>query len=149
MADQLPQKRLTAPMPANEAERLVALHRYKILDMPPEAAFDRLTKLAARLFDTPIALISLVDESRAWFKSCVGFGAREVPRDDTLCSFAVLTNEPLIIPDARLDDRFACNPFVQAEPGVRFYAGAPLLSDDGFNLERCVCSIVGLATING
>jgi PAS domain S-box-containing protein len=134
MTDPVPQKPLAAPIPSNEAERLAALHRYKILDTPPEAAFDRITKLAARLFDMPIALISLVDESRAWFKSCVGFGASEVPRDNTLCSFAVLTDEPLIIPDARLDDRFVCNPFVQAEPGVRFYAGAPLLSHDGFNL---------------
>nr|WP_242042075.1 GAF domain-containing protein [Leptolyngbya sp. FACHB-541] len=123
-----------ARLPANETERLAALRRYKILDTPHEAAFDRITRLAAKLFDMPIALISLVDESRAWFKSCVGFGASEVPRDDTLCSFAVLTDEPLIIPDARLDDRFACNPFVQSEPGVRFYAGAPLLSQDGFNL---------------
>nr|WP_199318877.1 MULTISPECIES: GAF domain-containing protein [Cyanophyceae] len=113
---------------------MAALRRYKILDTPPEAAFDRITRLAAKLFDMPIALISLVDESRAWFKSCVGFGASEVPRDDTLCSFAVLTDEPLIIPDARLDDRFACNPFVQSEPGVRFYGGAPLLTRDGFNL---------------
>ena len=129
-----PQQPFTIPVPANETERLAALERYKILDTPPEAAFDRITRLAARLFDMPIALISLVDESRAWFKSCVGFGASEVPRDATLCSFAVLTDEPLIIPDARLDDRFACNPFVQMEPGVRFYAGAPLLTQDGFNL---------------
>ncbi|MHC5830728.1 MAG: GAF domain-containing protein, partial [Nostoc sp.] len=101
---------------------------------PPEAAFDRITQLATRLFDMPIALISLVDESRAWFKSCIGFDAREVSRDATLCSFAVLSHEPLIVPDAQQDDRFACNPFVQSEPGVRFYAGAPLLSRDGFNL---------------
>ncbi len=134
MIDQLPQKFLTTPIPKNETERLAALHRYKILDTPSEAAFDRITNLAARLFNMPIALISLVDESRAWFKSCTGFDAREVPRDATLCSFAVLTNEPLIIPDTRLDERFACNPFVQSEPGVRFYAGAPLLSRDGFNL---------------
>ncbi|MEP0914517.1 PAS domain S-box protein [Leptolyngbya sp. GB1-A1] len=134
MTDPVSQKPFTPPIPANEAERLAALHRYKILDTPPEAAFDRITRLAARLFDMPIALISLLDESRAWFKSCVGFGANEVSRDATLCSFAVLTDEPLIIPDARLDDRFACNPFVQSEPGVRFYVGAPLLSHDGFNL---------------
>ena len=134
MTDQLPQKPLATPIPANETERLAALHRYKILDTPPEAAFDRITTLAARLFDMPTALISLVDESRTWFKSCIGFDAHEVPRDATLCSFAVLTDQPLIIPDAQLDDRFACNPFVQSEPGVRFYAGAPLLSRDGFNL---------------
>jgi PAS domain S-box-containing protein len=134
MTDPETQKHLTVPTPTNEAARLAALKRYKILDTSPEAAFDRITRLAARLFDMPIALISLVDESRAWFKSCVGFGASEVSRSNTLCSFAVLTDEPLIIPDARRDDRFAGNPFVQGEPGVRFYAGAPLLSHDGFNL---------------
>jgi PAS domain S-box-containing protein len=134
MSDIVPQKSLTPPLPMNETERLAALHRYRILDTPPEPAFDRITRLAARLFDMPIALISLVDESRAWFKSCVGFSANEVPRDNTLCSFAVLTDKPLIVPDTRLDDRFARNPFVQSEPGVRFYAGAPLLSHDGFNL---------------
>lgn len=134
MTKPLSPKPSSAPIPGNEAERLAALQRYNILDTPPEAAFDRITKLAARLFNMPIALISLVDDSRAWFKSCVGFGANEVPRDATLCSFAVLTDEPLIVPDTRLDDRFVCNPFVQAEPGVRFYAGAPLISQDGFNL---------------
>ncbi|MGB3199918.1 MAG: PAS domain S-box protein [Nodosilinea sp.] len=134
MSDLSPPAPYTVPVPANEPERLAALHRYKILDTPSEVAFDRITELAARLFGVPIALISLVDESRAWFKSCVGFGAREVPRDATLCSFAVLTDEPLIVADTRQDDRFACNPFVQAEPGVRFYAGAPLISCDGFNL---------------
>ncbi len=122
------------PVPANETERLSALYRYRVLDTSPEVAFDRITKLAARLFNVPTALISLVDESRAWFKSCVGFDAREVPRDATLCSFAVLTDEPLIVPDTKLDERFACNPFVQCEPGVRFYAGAPLITEDGFNL---------------
>lgn len=123
-----------APIPANEAQRLAALHRYKILDTPPEAAFDRITTLAARLFNMPIVLVSLVDESRAWFKSCYGFDLPEVPRDATLCSFALLYDEVLVVPDTRLDERFACNPFVQREPGVRFYAGAPLLTQDGFNL---------------
>jgi GAF domain-containing protein len=122
------------PMPANEAERLAALRRYKILDTPPEAAFDRITALAARLFEVPIALVSLVDESRAWFKSSYGFGLPEVPRDATICSFALLSDEVLVIPDTRLDQRMACNAFVQQDPGVRFYAGAPLLTDDGFNL---------------
>ncbi|MEP0873757.1 PAS domain S-box protein [Trichocoleus desertorum AS-A10] len=134
MTDQLPQKLVITALPANETERLAALHRYKILDTPSEAAFDRITTLAARLFDLPIALVSLVDESRAWFKSSVGFDACEVPRDATLCNFALLTNEPLIIPDTRKDERFACNPFVQSEPGLRFYAGAPLLTPDGLTL---------------
>jgi PAS domain S-box-containing protein len=130
MADQ-PQ---TFPLPNNEPERLAALHRYQILDTPPEPAFDRLTQLVAQIFNVPTVLISLVDESRAWFKSCVGFGDREVTRANTLCSFAVLTDEPLIVTNAQHDPRFACNPLVQQEPGVRFYAGAPLLTSDGFNL---------------
>lgn len=135
MTQQSPEPTLIpAPIPANEAERLAALHRYKILDTPPEAAFDRITALAARLFNMPIVLVSLVDESRAWFKSCCGFDLPEVPRDATLCSFALLSDDVLVVPDTRLDQRFACNPFVQREPGVRFYAGAPLLTRDGFNL---------------
>jgi GAF domain-containing protein len=102
MTESLPQKPAT-PIPANETERLTALYRYKILDTPPEAAFDRITRLASQIFNMPIALISLVDESRAWFKSCIGFAASEVSRNATLCSFAVLTDEPLIVPDAQLD----------------------------------------------
>ena len=124
----------TSLLPANEPERLAALYRYDILDTSAEVAFDRITTLAARLFKIPTVLISLVDESRAWFKSSVGFEAREVPRDATICSFAVLSDEPLIVPDTQLDDRFACNPFVLCEPGLRFYAGAPLIDRDGFNL---------------
>ncbi|MFM2304545.1 MAG: hypothetical protein RLZZ135_1957, partial [Cyanobacteriota bacterium] len=134
MTDSLPAQPVTPILPANEPERLAALHRYQILDTPAEAAFDRLTTLAARLFKMPTVLISLVDESRAWFKSSIGFDAPEVSRDATICSFAVLTNEPLIVPDTRLEDRFECNPFVQWEPGMRFYAGAPLIDRDGFNL---------------
>ena len=121
-------------LPANEPERLAALYRYDILDTPTEVAFDRVTSLAARLFQMPTVLISLVDESRAWFKSSIGFEGSEVPRDATICSFAVLTDELLIVPDTQLDERFACNPFVLCEPGLRFYAGASLLSHDGFNL---------------
>jgi PAS domain S-box-containing protein len=90
--------------------------------------------LAARLFNVPITLVSLIDESRGWFKSSYGFDIREVQRDDTICSFALLSNEVLVIPDTRQDSRLACNPFVQNEPGLRFYAGAPLLTQDGFNL---------------
>ncbi|GAB4239919.1 MAG: hypothetical protein Kow00121_66470 [Elainellaceae cyanobacterium] len=121
-------------LPANETERLAALRRYNILDTPSEQAFDRITSLAARLFNVPTALVSLVDESRAWFKSCYGFNQQEVARDATICSFALLYNSVLIVPDARQDERFACNPFVQSEPGLRFYAGAPLLTKDGLNL---------------
>ena len=124
----------TAAFPANEVERLEALRRYNILDTPPEVAFDRITSLAARLFNVPITLVSLVDESRGWFKSSYGFEMREVRRDTTICSFALLSNEVLVIPDTRKDSRLVCNPFVQNEPGLRFYAGAPLMTQDGFNL---------------
>jgi PAS domain S-box-containing protein len=82
----------------------------------------------------PTALISLVDESRAWFKSRYGFDWQEMPRDATFCSFALLDDDVLMVPDAQQDARFAYNPFVQGEPGVRFYAGGPLISHDGFNL---------------
>jgi len=125
---------ITAPLPANEVERLEALRRYKILDTPTEVGFDRITSLAARLFDVPIALVSLLDESRAWFKSCYGFELREVQRDATICSLALLSDDVLVIPDTRQDKRLTCNPFVLNEPGLRFYAGAPLLTQDGFNL---------------
>ncbi|MBD2256108.1 GAF domain-containing protein [Pseudanabaena sp. FACHB-2040] len=123
-----------APFPENEVDRLAALRRYSILDTPPEAAFDRITALAARLFNVPITLVSLVDESRGWFKSAYGFDLQEVERDATICSLALLSDEVLVIPDTRQDERLACNPFVQSESGLRFYAGAPLLTQDGFNL---------------
>lgn len=137
-----PETPATMSVPDNEMERLAALYRYQILDTPPEAAFDRITALAARLFDTPIALVSLVDESRAWFKSCIGFSYPEVHREDAPCSFVVLENVPLIIPDTHQDDRFACTPLVQSNSSMRFYAGAPLLTQDGFNLGTlCVVDI--------
>ena len=135
MTEALPQPPAIAVLPpADEVERLKALRRYNILDTPPETAFDRITALAARLFDVPIALVSLVDDSRAWFKSCYGFDLRQVQRDATICSFALLSHDVLVVPDAQQDDRFICNPFVQNEPGLRFYAGAPLVTQDGFNL---------------
>ncbi|HEY9858910.1 MAG TPA: PAS domain-containing protein [Candidatus Obscuribacterales bacterium] len=122
------------PLPANEAERLAALRRYNILDTPPEVAFDRITTLAARLFNVPIALVSLVDESRTWFKSCYGFDQSEVPRNISICGLTLLYNEVVVVPDAQQDDRFACNPLVQGETGLRFYAGAPLLTPEGLKL---------------
>jgi signal transduction histidine kinase/ActR/RegA family two-component response regulator len=124
----------TVPLPPNEIERLEALRRYNILDTPPEESFDRITALAARLFDVPIALISLVDEFRAWFKSSYGFDTPEISRDATICNFAVLSDDVLVVADTRNDPRFACQPFAISEPGIRFYAGAPLITYDGFNL---------------
>ncbi len=124
----------TATLPPNEVERLEALRRYNILDTPPEESFDRITTLAARLFDVPIALVSLIDQFRAWFKSGYGFEGREISREDTICSFAVLANDVFVVPDTRKDPRFACIPAALTEPGIRFYAGGPLITQDGFNL---------------
>ncbi|MCY7323123.1 MAG: GAF domain-containing sensor histidine kinase [Phormidesmis sp. CAN_BIN36] len=134
MIDALPPDRLPSILPPNEAERLEALRRYYILDTPTEVAFDRITTLAARLFDMPIVLVSLLDDSRAWFKSSYGFDLCEVARDDSICNHSLLSKDILIVPDTRKDDRFACNPFVVAEAGIRFYAGAPLVTHDGHNL---------------
>jgi len=130
-----PSENFSEPLlPANEAERLEALRRYQVLDTPTEIAFDRITTLAARLFGTPIVLVSLVDHARAWFKSSYGFDLCEVPRDNAFCNYALLTNDILVIPDTRKDNRFACNPLAISEPGVRFYTGAPLVTHDGYNL---------------
>lgn len=121
-------------LPPGETERLIALRRYNVLDSPPEPGFDRITTLAARLFKVSVSTISLVDKSRVWFKSRVGWGGDEVNRDESLCSLAILQEELLVIHDARYDGRFSCNPWVEAEPGIRFYAGAPLVTQDGYNL---------------
>jgi PAS domain S-box-containing protein len=120
--------------PTHEAQRLAALQRYSILDTPPEAAFDRITALAARLFAMPIAIVSLIDDSRAWFKSAYGTQLQEVRREDSLCSLTLTETEVVTIPDTHLDPRLAHNPIVHDEPSVRFYAGAPLITLDGFNL---------------
>lgn len=135
MTDAFPESRLSpTPLPTHEARRLQALRRYNILDTPPEVAFDRITALAARLFGIPIALVFLIDKSRGWFKSAYGLDLKEVDRETTIWSLALLSNDILVIPDTHQDDRLACDPFVQNEPGLRFYAGAPLLTQDGFNL---------------
>jgi phosphoribosyl 1,2-cyclic phosphodiesterase len=120
-----------AVAPDNEPERLNALNALGILDTEPEERFDRLTRLAAAMFDVPIALVSLVDSQRQWFKSCYGLSARETDRDSAFCAHAILSDEPLLVPDALLDARFADNPLVTGEPYVRFYAGQPLSLEDG------------------
>ncbi|PTL78915.1 ATP-binding protein [Vitiosangium sp. GDMCC 1.1324] len=120
----------SCPVPPNEDARLAALRSYAVLDTEPEPAFDDLTRLAALFTSTPIALISLVDEHRLWFKARQGLDVHEVPRVGSLCSYAVLQSadpQPLIVPDALADPRFAHTPLVQAAPYVRFYAGAPLV----------------------
>lgn len=131
-----------AKLPSDEAHRLEELHKLAVLDTPPEERFDRITRIAAATFDVPIALISLVDKDRQWFKSCVGINAKESPREVAFCAHAVLERADVIVPDTLKDDRFADNPMVVDGPRVRFYAGAPLLMRNGVCLGTlCVVDI--------
>jgi diguanylate cyclase (GGDEF)-like protein/PAS domain S-box-containing protein len=123
-----------APIPDNEGERLAALRRYMLLDTVPEPEFDRITALAAKLFDVPIALVSLVDADRQWFKSCIGLDATQTDRDVAFCAHALFDAQPLVVQDALADVRFAYNPLVTGDPFIRFYAGAPLVTREGFAL---------------
>ena len=121
-------------IPSNEDERLAALHRYKVLDTLPEQGFDDLVLLASEICSTPIALISLVDADRQWFKSRIGIDASETSRSISFCGHVVAENSLLIVPDASQDERFADNPLVLGDPNIRFYAGAPLATPDQFVL---------------
>lgn len=121
-------------LPPDEAARLRDLRGYEVLDSQREEAFDRLTRLASAIFDVPIAMVSLVDEARQWFKSEHGLDAVEAPRDVSFCGHAVLQNTPMVVNDATHDTRFADNPFVTGNPNVRFYAGAPLTTTRGHNI---------------
>lgn len=120
-----------APLPSNEQRRLNSLHNLKILDTPREDRFDRISRLAAALFDVPIVLVSLVDQDRQWFKSCYGLKVQETSREVSFCAHAILADEVMMVPDTLLDLRFADNPVVLEEPRVRFYAGYPLVLQDG------------------
>jgi diguanylate cyclase (GGDEF)-like protein len=122
---------IKAPIPANEAERLEALRDLDILDTRPEERFDRLTRVARRLFGVPIALVSLVDADRQWFKSRQGLDATETPRDISFCGHAIAGEDVLVVRDALADDRFQDNPLVREEPKIRFYAGCPVRAKNG------------------
>ena len=118
----------------DDPNRLAALHSYEILDTPPELAFDRLAQLAAQICQTPLAAITLVDEKRQWFKAKVGFTEGETPREIAFCAWAVHQPDLFVVPDASKDERFATNPLVTHAPHIRFYAGAPLVTQEGHGL---------------
>ena len=129
---------MNLPSPAapafDEQERLEALYSYGILDTEPEPVFNDLAQLAAYVCGTPMALVSLLDDERQWLKARVGIDVREVPREQTFCQYALSATDVFEIPDARADTRYASNPMVTGAPHIRFYAGTPLLSPEGYPL---------------
>lgn len=125
---------MKAPIPENEAARLETLRQYEILDTDSEESFNDLTRLAAYICNTPVALISLIDSKRQWFKSRLGVDAKETARDISFCGHAIMQDGPFIVRDALDDERFRSNPLVTGEPHIRFYAGSPLMSPEGFKI---------------
>jgi GAF domain-containing protein len=125
---------MIAPLPNNEAERLAALKEYRILDTGTEQPYDDITALAAHICQVPMAMISLVDEARQWFKSRIGIARQQTPREIAFCAHTILQREPLVVRDAKKDERFADNALVNGKADIRFYAGFPLISQEGLAL---------------
>ena len=125
---------MNAPLPTNEAERLAALKEYHILDTETEQSYDDITTLAAQICEAPIAMVSLVDDTRQWFKSRVGVAQQQTPREVAFCAHAILQSKPFIVKDATKDRRFADSALVTGEPHIRFYAGIPLTNPEGLAL---------------
>lgn len=128
------------PLPENEDERLASLNSYDILDTLEEDDFDEITKLASQICQTPIALVTLIDKKRQWFKSAVGTDVRETPREYAFCSYTILEKDVLVVNNLREDARFANNPLVTGDPNVAFYAGAPIINEEGYPLGS-ICVI--------
>ena len=130
---------MKASLPPDEAQRLAVLRQCRVLDSPPEEQYDDIARLAAHICGVPIAAVSLIDTDRQYFKSIVGLDVRETPREAAFCAHTVLQSDVLVIPDAFADPRFADNPLVVGDPDIRFYAGAPLVTSDGYALgSLCV-----------
>ncbi len=125
---------MAAPSPTGEAARVAALNRYAILDSEPEQSFDDLVILAAHICQVPMAMLSLVDDHRQWFKSKFGVQAGETPREVSICAHAIQQGDLFVVPDTLADARFRENPLVTGEPHIRFYAGTPLINEDGYAL---------------
>jgi len=129
----------TIPLPENETERLASLTSYNILDTLEEEDFNAITLLASEICQTPVALISLIDDKRQWFKSAVGTDMRETPREQAFCAYTIMNTDVMVVSDARTDVRFVNNPLVTGNPNIVFYAGVPLVNEDGYPLgSLCV-----------
>jgi hypothetical protein len=130
------------PVPVNEARRLARLRQLCVVDTPPDPAFDLITEMASKVFDVPIALVSLIDNGRQWFKSRIGLDTNETPRSQAFCAYAILDQDVTVVPDALHDERFKAYATVLNAPFVRFYAGAPLITAEGLCLGTlCIVDI--------